>query len=99
MKLTLKRGLVLGVLVGIASAFLYAPKPGKELRAELRGRLNLVPKRLLDLLESIVDLTYSVFDFAKATIDEQGEKISCAVTSGLTAAKEKSEELKRKVLK
>lgn len=73
MKLTLKRGLLLGGLLGIASAFLYAPKPGKELRAELRGKLDSVPKHLLDLLESIVDLTYSVFDFAKVSFEEQSK--------------------------
>jgi uncharacterized membrane protein YebE (DUF533 family) len=35
-----------GVLVGAAAALLLAPKPGRELREELRTRISPAPARL-----------------------------------------------------
>lgn len=95
MKLSLKSGLLIGVLVGIASALLYAPKSGKELREELKDKLNSVPYHFFNLLESLVDLTVSILDFAKEAFQEQSEKLSKAISSGISAAKEKSDELKK----
>lgn len=95
MKLSVKNGLFFGVLLGIASAFLYAPKSGKELREELKDQISSVPRNFLNLLESIVDLALSVLDFAKVAFSEQGERISKAVNSGISAAHKKTEELKR----
>lgn len=95
MKLSLKNGLFLGILIGIASAFLYAPKSGKELREELKEKSKNIPDNFFNLLESIVDLIVSVFDFTKTAFIEQREKISKAVSCGATVAKEKKEELKK----
>ena len=95
MKLTLKRGLFLGLLIGVASALLYAPKTGKELREELKEKVEAVPQNFFNLLESLIDLTVSVLDFAKAAFKEQSFRFSKAFESGLSAAKEKSDELKR----
>ena len=95
MKLSLKHGLFLGLLVGIASAFLYAPKAGKELREELKDKASNVPYHFLNLLESLVDLAVSVLDFAKEAFQEQRDKLSHAVTTGINAAKEKSGELRK----
>lgn len=95
MKLSLKHGLFLGLLVGITSAILYAPKTGKELREDLREKASDIPYHFLNLLESLVDLTMSILDFAKHAFQEQSEKLSKAVYSGINAAKEKSEELQR----
>lgn len=94
MKLSLKNGLLLGLLVGIGSAFLCAPKSGKELRTELNEKVNSVPVKFLGFLESLVDLVISILDFARDAFQEQGEKISHAVSSGINSAKEKSSELK-----
>ena len=95
MKLSLKHGLLIGLILGIASALLYAPKTGKELRSELKGKVDAVPKNFFNLLESLIDLTVSVLDFAKDAFKEQGYKFSKAVELGLSTAKEKSEELKK----
>ena len=39
-----RRGLVLGVLVGLLAALLFAPSSGRELRARLAARLGgLIP--------------------------------------------------------
>ncbi|MBI2995773.1 MAG: YtxH domain-containing protein [Candidatus Melainabacteria bacterium] len=95
MKLTLKRGLLFGLLLGIVSAFLYAPKSGKELRYELKEKVESVPKNFLAFLESLLDLFVSVLDFAKTALEEQTKKFSKAVTTGMSVAKEKSKELKR----
>ena len=94
MKMTLKRGLLLGLLIGVASAFLYAPKTGKELREELKDKINNVPYHFFNLLESIVDLAVSVLDFAKESFQEQQHRLSKAVNAGINAAKEKTTELK-----
>lgn len=95
MRLSLKSGLIIGLLVGIVSAFLYAPKSGKELREELKGKLDIVPTNFFAFLESVVDLLVSVLDFLKVSFQEQREKITHALGSGIIAAKEKSEELKK----
>ena len=95
MKLSLKNGLLFGLLIGIGSAFLYAPKTGKELRDELKEKTSAVPQKFLSFLESLVDLVISVLDFTKDAFYEQGDKFSHAVTTGLNAAKEKTEELKK----
>ena len=95
MKLSLKNGLFLGLLVGIASAFLYAPKKGKELREELKDKTDSISHHFLNLLESLVDLTVSVLDFFKTAVLEQSEKVSKALSCGVSAAKEKTEELKK----
>ena len=99
MRLSLKRGLFLGLLVGVASAFLYAPKSGKELREDLKEKASNVPYHFLNLLESLVDLVVSVLDFAKIAFQEQSERLSKAVSSGINAAKEKSDELKKLALR
>ena len=95
MKLSLKHGLFFGLLVGVFSAFLYAPKAGKELREQLKEKASSVPYHLLNLLESLVDLAVSVLDFAKIAFEEQSDRFSKAVTTGISVAKEKTDELKR----
>ncbi len=95
MKMSLKNGLFLGLLFGIASALLYAPKTGKELREELKGKVDNVPHNFFNLLESIIDLAVSVLDFAKVAFQEQKERFSHAVSVGLSAAREKADELKQ----
>lgn len=95
MRLSLKNGLIFGFLLGIASAFLYAPKPGKELREELKEKLDVVPTTFFAFLESIVDLVVSIVDFLKISFQEQREKLTHAVESGIQAAKGKSEELQK----
>ena len=95
MKMTLKRGLLLGLLIGVVSAFLYASKTGKELRKELKEKVEAVPQTFFNFLESLIDLTVSVLDFAKSAFKEQSYKFSKAFESGLSAAKEKSDELRK----
>ena len=95
MRLTLKRGLLLGLVIGVASALLYAPKTGKELRSELKEKAKSVPYHFLNLLESLVDLAVSILDFARVAFEEQSDRFSKAVTTGFTAAKDKTEELRK----
>ena len=94
MRLSLKSGLVVGFLLGAVSAFLYAPKTGKELREELREKIDAVPYHFFNLMESVVDLSLSVLDFAKESFGEHSYKFSKAVESGIAACKEKSKEMK-----
>lgn len=89
-----KDGLFLGVVIGLASAFLCAPRSGEEVRKEIKNKINSVPKHFFNLLESILDLSVSVLDFAKESFQDQGENISKAVSVGINAAKDKAEELK-----
>ncbi len=98
MKLSLKHGLFLGLIVGVASALLYAPKTGKEIREELKGKLENVPYHFFNLLESLVDLAVSVLDFAKVAFHGQQDKLSQAFRSGINAAREKTDELKKVAL-
>ncbi|MBI1857705.1 MAG: YtxH domain-containing protein [Candidatus Melainabacteria bacterium] len=90
-----KDGLLLGVILGLGSALLYTPKPGEEVREEVREKLDSVPRHFFNLLESLIDLSISVLDFSKGAFEGQGERLSKAVSSGIDAAREKSEELRK----
>lgn len=94
MKLSVKNGLFFGLLFGVIAALLYAPKPGKELRHDLKEKIDTVPKHFLSFLESLVDLMVSVLDFGMSAFQEQSSRLSKAVTTGVNAAKEKANELK-----
>lgn len=95
MKISLKTGLVLGFIVGVASALMYTPKSGKEIREELKDKVSNVPYYFFNFLESLIDLTVSVLDFAKASFKEQRQRLYQAVASGISAAKEKTDELRK----
>ena len=95
MKLTLKHGLFFGFLIGVISALLYAPKAGKELRAELKDKASTVPEHFFSFMESLVDLIVSIMDFTLKAVEEQKDKLSKAVETGLHVAKDKSNELKK----
>lgn len=95
MKLSLKNGLLLGLLIGLASAVLYTPKSGKELREGLKDKVDKVPFHFFNFLESLIDLTLSVLDFAKSAFQEQRERLSSALSTGIAAARVKADELKK----
>ncbi len=95
MKLSLKNGLLFGLLIGAVAALLYAPKTGEELREELKEKVDAVPNNFFTFLESVIDLTISVLDFARSAFKEQSSKFSKAFESGVSAAREKSEELRK----
>ncbi len=95
MKLSIKNGLFLGLIIGVVSALLYAPKPGKELREDLKEKIDSIPDHFFNLLESLVDLVTSVMDFAMSAFQEQKERLSKAVYTGVNVAKEKAQELKK----
>lgn len=97
MKLSFKNGIFLGLIFGIGAALLCAPKSGKELREELKGKVQAVPFHFLNFLESLIDLTVSVLDFAKDSFKEQGYNLSRAFEYGVNAAKEKNREMKSTV--
>lgn len=91
----LKNGLLIGLIIGIGAALLYAPKSGKEVRKEVQDKLNNIPQHFFGLLESIIDLSVSVLDFARESFKEQKERLSNAMSKGLDAAKDKTEEFRK----
>lgn len=88
-----KDGLLFGLVLGVAAAFLYSPKTGEEIREEVKDKLNSVPEHLFNFLESLLDLSISVLGFTKGSFQGQREKLSRAFSSGLNAAKDKTDEL------
>lgn len=91
----MRDGLLLGLIIGVGAAILYAPKSGKEIRNDVHDKLNVVPKNFFTLLESLVDLSVSVLDFAKEALQEQSDKFSDVFSRGLDVAKDKTDELKK----
>lgn len=89
-----RNGIILGLLIGVGAAFLYAPKSGKETREDLKEKLNKVPQSFLNLLESLVDLSVSVLDLAKESLEEQSDRLSNVVNKGMSYAKDKTEKIK-----
>lgn len=88
-----KDGLLLGLILGIGAAILYTPKPGEEIREQVKDKLSSVPEHFFNFLESLLDLSISVLDFTKDSFQGQREKLAKAFSSGIDAAREKTDEL------
>lgn len=82
-------GLVIGGAIGGLLAFLLAPRPGSEMREDLRSRG-------IEIKQKAATVASQVKDAGKATIEEQRSRLQQAVAEGReAAAKTKSELLER----
>jgi len=59
------RGVVHGIVIGGAAALLYAPKPGRELRAELAQRLD----RMRGQMQPVLDQAQGVMEQARPQVE------------------------------
>ncbi len=81
-------GIVVGAVVGTAVGMLYAPKPGKELRADINVRLEELKARMDEVAGEVTEM-------AKTRLTETREDIAQAVEAGRIAASERMASLKK----
>ncbi len=70
--LPLATGFAAGALAGAAVAFLFAPKPGHEMRRELKGRASDVSRRVSAAADDMINNVRNALPIgAKTSADEQ----------------------------
>ncbi len=83
------RGIVHGMLLGAAAALLYAPKPGRELRQDLSGKLDELRGGVQPVLDQAQDVVDAARPQVQGTISTARQKItrkggaSSAASAGL----------------
>jgi gas vesicle protein len=73
------RGVVHGAIIGGAIALLYAPKPGREMRAELSDRLDQVRGQVqpvLDQAQGVVESARPQVERGISKAQQQAQRIS-----------------------
>ena len=84
---SLLAGMAVGAAIGTAVGMLYAPKPGKELRADINVRMEELKARM-------DEMACEVTEMAKTRLTETREDIAQAVEAGRLAASERLASLK-----
>ncbi|WP_330217221.1 YtxH domain-containing protein [Paenibacillus durus] len=57
---TFAKGLLIGGLIGAAAALLFAPKPGREMRSDLSGKLSIATDKTKEFSGTVTDKTKSL---------------------------------------
>lgn len=73
------RGVVHGMIIGGAVALLYAPKPGRDMRADLSERLDQVRGQMqpvLDQAQGVVDSARPQVERGISKAQQQAQKIT-----------------------
>src|SRR5580658_463310 len=86
-------GLTVGALGGVAFALLTTPKPGKEIRGQIRDTAVTIPDRANELVDDSLDLYASALNYLQLVVEEQTLRLKRAVAAGKLAAAKKREEL------
>jgi gas vesicle protein len=86
-------GLVIGGLIGAATALLLAPRPGDETLAQLREKGIELKDRAADLSAEAVKRVTDLEDKGRSALEEQKSRIQGAVEEGKVAAQRKRDEM------
>jgi hypothetical protein len=68
-------GFAAGALAGAAVAFLFAPKPGHEMRRELKGRANDVTRRMSAAADGVMKDVRNALPFGNKSAEEEQEPL------------------------
>lgn len=86
-----------GLLVGAAAALLFAPKSGRETRAELTDSLYRMRDDAEERVREVQDNVGRTVDDMRRQLEEGVESARRAVDSGRSAARASREEVERRV--
>jgi gas vesicle protein len=97
------KGLVVGGLLGLAAGLLFAPKSGKETRADICNRTEELLRAAKEEYEKGVEKTSELYQTARADIsgiaesgkqkiEETGSRLKQAVDAGVKAFTEAKQE-------
>ena len=73
--------LLIGALIGAGVALLFAPRSGRETRADISRRARAAQDRVRDVAEGVTDQVVDRYEGARARIEEQIETAREAIVS------------------
>jgi len=73
--------LLIGALIGAGVALLFAPRSGRETRADISRRARAAQDRVRDVAEGVTDQVVDRFEGARARIEEQIETARSALAA------------------
>jgi gas vesicle protein len=85
--------MALGAASGLALALLTAPKPGRELQADIKEQARNIPDKVSEIVDDSLDLYASSVNYVQLLAEEQSTRLKRAVAAGQLAAAKKREEL------
>jgi gas vesicle protein len=99
---------LLGALVGAGVALLFAPRSGRETRADISRRARAAQDRVRDVAEGVSEQVVDKFEGARSRIEEQietarsaivakKEQVSRAMEAGREAAHQARTDLERRL--
>ena len=99
---------LIGALIGAGVALLFAPRSGRETRADISRRARVAQDRVRDVAEGVTDQVVDRFEGARARIEEQietarsaivakKEQVSRAMEAGREAAYQARTDLERRL--
>lgn len=86
-------GLIIGGLIGAATAILLAPQPGEETRAQLREKGIELKERVIELSEEARKKADEWQEEGLANLEAQKMRVEEALEEGKKAAAKKKKEL------
>ena len=72
---------LLGALIGAGVALLFAPRSGRETRADIGRRARAAQDRVRDVAEGVTEQVVDTFEGAKSRIEEQLETARSAIVA------------------
>lgn len=81
-------GLLIGGLVGGALGILFAPKAGRELRQDIRGKSEDLYKRAKGKYEETVTTVENVMKQAKDSLADKKVRLGKGIEAGVSAYKQ-----------
>ena len=72
---------LLGALIGAGVALLFAPRTGRETRADITRRARAAQDRVRDVAEGVTEQVVDRFEGARARIEEQIETARTAIVA------------------
>ena len=99
---------LLGALIGAGVALLFAPRSGRETRADISRRARAAQDRVRDVATGVTDQVVDTFETARTRIEEQiesardaivtkKEQVSRAMEAGREAAQQARTDLERRL--
>ena len=99
---------LLGALIGAGVALLFAPRSGRETRADIGRRARSAQDRVRDVATGVTDQVVDTFETARSRIEEQiesarsaivnkKEQVSRAMEAGREAAQQARTDLERRL--
>jgi len=89
-------GFVLGAVVGVAAALLYAPRTGEETRAELREGVRRMRDRAGDTVRDVQDSVGDTLDNVRSSVNDRIEQARDAFEAGRQSAREARDDMEKR---